>query len=120
LVGPSDDPSLAAFCRSEGDPTASTSKKLFICENTSCNTTHGGSGNVQWPDFHEGGQSELACATGVTFQDVPIGPLVDYGRPTPTVMPTDSSIIENLGGCSGVDQRGVARGARCTPGAVEP
>lgn len=94
--------------------------KVFIFENTSCSATHSGSGNVQWPAFNEGGQSELPCATGVTFQDVPIGPLQDHGGPSHTVMPTDSGIIESLSGCSGSDQRGVPRGSTCTPGAVEP
>lgn len=96
-------------------------RKFFEFENTSCNTTHSGSGNVQWPQVNEGGQNELACASpGLTFQDVPIGPLQNNGGFTPTIVPTDSSIIESLGGCSGVDQRGVPRGTTCTPGAVEP
>jgi hypothetical protein len=95
-------------------------QKVFIFENTSCNVTHGGSGNVQWPEVNEGGQNELPCATGVTFQDVPISPLQDHGGPTPTVVPSDSGIIESLSGCSGFDQRGVPRGSTCTPGAVEP
>lgn len=94
--------------------------KVFIFENTSCSVTHSGSGSVQWPEINEGGQNELPCATGVTFQDVPIGPLQDNGGPTPTVVPTDSGIIESLSGCSGADQRGVPRGSTCTPGAVEP
>jgi hypothetical protein len=95
-------------------------EKVFIWENTSCNTTHSGNGNIQWPAFNEGGGSELPCAIGTTFQDVPIGPLQNNGGFTDTVMPTNSSIIESLSGCSGSDQRGVPRGATCTPGAVEP
>lgn len=95
-------------------------EKVFLFENTSCSATHGGSGSIQWPAFNEGGQGELACATGVTFQDVPISPLLDHGGPTPTVVPSDSDIIESLSGCSGADQRGVPRGSTCTPGAVEP
>jgi len=95
-------------------------EKVFIWENTSCTATLSGSGNIQWPAVNEGGQSELPCATGVTFQDVPIGPLQNNGGFTDTVMPTSSSIIESLSGCSGADQRGVPRGATCTPGAVEP
>ena len=95
-------------------------EKVFVFENTSCNVTHSGSGTIQWPDVNEGGQSELPCATGVTFQDVPISPLLDYGGPTSTVMPSDSDIIESLSGCSGSDQRGIPRGSTCTPGAVEP
>ncbi|MEM1206719.1 MAG: hypothetical protein AAGN66_26020 [Acidobacteriota bacterium] len=93
--------------------------KVFEFENTSCNVTHPGTDNVQWPEFNEGGQSELPCA-GVTFLDVPIGPLAGHGGPTPTVLPGDSPIVESLTGCSGADQRGVPRGATCTPGAVEP
>ena len=93
--------------------------KVFEFENTSCNVTHTGTGNIQWPEVNEGGQSELPCAT-VTFQDVPISPLMDHGGPTPTVVPRDSDIIESLSGCSGNDQRGVPRGSTCTPGAVEP
>ena len=89
--------------------------KVFLFENTSCNVTHTGSGTTQWPEVNEGGQNELPCATGVTFQDVPIGPLQDNGGPTPTVVPTDSDIIESLSGCSGADQRGVPRGTTCTP-----
>ncbi|MEM7049338.1 MAG: hypothetical protein AAF604_06750 [Acidobacteriota bacterium] len=95
-------------------------EKVFEFENTSCNRTHGGQGNIQWPAVNAGGQNELACATGVTFQDVPLSPLSDHGGPTPTVVPSDSNILESLSGCSGSDQRGVPRGATCTPGAVEP
>ncbi|MEM6795048.1 MAG: hypothetical protein AAF725_13805 [Acidobacteriota bacterium] len=94
--------------------------KVFEFENTSCNLTHPGSGNVQWPQVNEGGQSELPCAPGVLFQDVPISALFDHGGPTPTVLPSNSSILESLTGCSGFDQRGVPRGSTCTPGAVEP
>ncbi|MEM8995566.1 MAG: choice-of-anchor Q domain-containing protein [Acidobacteriota bacterium] len=95
--------------------------KFFEFENTSCNVTHGGAGNVQWPEVNEGGQTELPCAVGVTFQDVPISPLADHGGPTSTVVPgAGSSIIGSLTGCSGADQRGVPRGATCTPGSVEP
>lgn len=95
-------------------------EKVFEFENTSCNVTHAGTGTVQWPQVNAGGQNELPCAAGTTFQDVPISPLLDHGGPTPTVLPSDSSIIESLGGCTGADQRGIARGATCTPGAVEP
>ena len=95
-------------------------KKFFEFENTSCNVTHTGVGTIQWPAVNEGGQNELPCATGLTFQDVPISPLSDHGGPTPTVVPSDSDIIESLSGCSGSDQRGVPRGSTCTPGAVEP
>lgn len=95
-------------------------EKVFIWENTSCTRTLSGSGNVQWPDFNVGGQPELPCATGVLFQDVPLGPLQNHGGFTDTVVPSNSSIIESLNGCSGSDQRGVPRGATCTPGAVEP
>ncbi|MEO1366947.1 MAG: choice-of-anchor Q domain-containing protein [Acidobacteriota bacterium] len=95
--------------------------KFFQFENTSCNVTHGGAGNVQWPQVNAGGQTELPCAVGVTFQDVPISPLADHGGPTSTVVPgAGSSIIGSLTGCSGADQRGVPRGATCTPGSVEP
>ncbi|MDA8020720.1 MAG: hypothetical protein MPN21_25050 [Thermoanaerobaculia bacterium] len=95
-------------------------EKVFIWENTSCNTTLSGSGSVQWPNVNAGGQNELPCATGVTFQDVPIGPLQDNGGPTETALPTNSNIINSLSGCSGTDQRGFPRGSTCTPGAVEP
>jgi hypothetical protein len=95
-------------------------EKVFIWENTSCTATHSGNGNVQWPEYNAGGQPELPCATGTTFQDVPIGPLQNNGGFTNTIMPTDSSIIESLTGCTGSDQRGVPRGTTCTPGAVEP
>ena len=95
-------------------------EKVFEFENTSCNVTHTGTGTVQWPEMNAGGQNELPCSVGTTFQDVPISPLQDNGGPTPTVEPTDSSIIESLSGCSGFDQRGVPRGSTCTPGAVEP
>ncbi|MEM7352049.1 MAG: right-handed parallel beta-helix repeat-containing protein [Acidobacteriota bacterium] len=94
--------------------------KVFEFENTSCSVTHTGDGSIQWPEVNAGGQSELPCATGVTFQDVPIGPLQNNGGPTPTVVPIDTDIIESLAGCSGTDQRGVPRGPTCTPGAVEP
>ena len=95
--------------------------KVFIWENTSCNRTLDGSGNVQWPQQNEGGQSELACANpGLTFLDVAIGPLQNNGGFTPTIVPTTSSVIESLSGCTGSDQRGVTRGTTCTPGAVEP
>ena len=95
-------------------------EKVFIWENTSCTVTHSGSGTIQWPEFNAGGQTELPCATGTTFQDVPIGPLQNNGGFTDTVVPTDSSIIESLSGCTGSDQRGVPRGTTCTPGSVEP
>lgn len=95
-------------------------EKIFEFENTSCNVTHSGEGTIQWPAVNEGGQSELSCATGLIFQDVPLSPLQDHGGPTPTVMPSDSDVIESLSGCSGSDQRGVPRGSTCTPGAVEP
>jgi hypothetical protein len=94
--------------------------KVFIWENTSCTATHNGSGNVQWPELNAGGQSELPCATDTTFQNVPIGPLQNNGGFTDTIVPTDSTIIESLSGCSGSDQRGVPRGGTCTPGSVEP
>ena len=95
-------------------------EKVFIWENTSCTETLVGNGNIQWPEFNEGGQTERRCANGTAFQDVPIGPLQNHGGPTSTVVPTNSSIIESLSGCSGFDQRGVPRGGTCTPGAVEP
>ena len=95
-------------------------EKVFIWENTSCTVTHSGGGTTQWPEFNTGGQPERPCSAGTTFQDVPIGPLQNNGGFTDTVMPTDSSIIESLSGCTGSDQRGVPRGPTCTPGAVEP
>lgn len=95
-------------------------EKVFVWENTSCTATHSGNGNIQWPEYNEGGQPELPCATNTTFQGVPIGPLQNNGGFTDTVVPTDSSIIESLTGCSGSDQRGVPRGSTCTPGSVEP
>ncbi|MEL7058814.1 MAG: hypothetical protein AAGN46_02190 [Acidobacteriota bacterium] len=94
--------------------------KVFEFENTSCSRTLVGGDTVQWPAMNAGGQSERPCATTVTFQDVPISPLQDHGGPTPTVVPSDSNILESLTGCTGADQRGVPRGATCTPGAVEP
>lgn len=96
-------------------------EKVFIWENTSCTETLAGNGNIQWPQFNEGGQSERPCANGVTFQDVPIGPLQNHGGSTDTIVPIDSNILESLSsGCTTFDQRGVARGSTCTPGAVEP
>lgn len=94
-------------------------EKVFIWENTSCNTSRGGTGNTQWPDQNAGGESELACAAGVSFQDVPIGPLQNHGGFTTTIVP-QGPIVDSLAGCTGADQRGVVRGAACTPGAVEP
>jgi len=94
--------------------------KVFIWENTSCNATHSGSGNVQWPEFNAGGQAELACAT-VSFVDPLIGPLQGNGGTTRTIVPAEPSIIGSVNsGCAATDQRGQPRTAPCTPGAVEP
>jgi hypothetical protein len=96
-------------------------KKIFIYENTSCSRTHTGNGNVQWPAQNAAGGNELPCATGVTFLDVPIGPLQYNGGFVKSVLPTNTPIIESVSAdCAALDQRGVSRGPTCTPGAVEP
>lgn len=94
--------------------------KVFIWENTSCNATHSGNGNVQWPETNAGGQAELACAT-VTFVDPLLGPLQGNGGTTRTILPALPAVIGSVStNCASADQRGQPRSAPCTPGAVEP
>jgi hypothetical protein len=93
--------------------------KVFIFENTSCNVTHSGGGNVQWPDFNAAGGPELPCAT-VSFVDPGIGALQDNGGFSPTILPTAPVVIRSVTGCPTTDQRGLLRGEPCTPGATEP
>ena len=94
--------------------------KVFIWENTSCNVTHPGSATFQWPQQNAGGQNELACSASTTFLNAGIGPLAWSGGPTPTIAPTHAALDgAATSGCPATDQRGAARGATCTPGAVE-
>lgn len=94
-------------------------EKVFIYENTSCNVTHSGAGNIQWPDVNANGSAELPCAT-VSFVDPVIGALEDNGGPTPTILPSSPLVIRSVAGCPATDQRGLSRSEPCTPGATEP
>jgi parallel beta-helix repeat protein len=70
-------------------------------------------GNLQWP----GG---ALCAPTLTVADPLLGALGDNGGPTETMAPSASSPARLVGsGCPATDQRGVARAAACTAGAVE-
>jgi hypothetical protein len=94
--------------------------KFFEWENTSCNVTHAGSANFQWPQQNAGGENELACATGTTFLDADVGPLAWSGGPTPTIAPANAALDGAAPtSCPPTDQRLVPRGTPCTPGAVE-
>jgi hypothetical protein len=94
--------------------------KVFVWENTSCNATHPGADTFQWPQQNAGGQNELACASDTTFLNAGIRPLAWAGGPTPTIAPTHATLDgAATSGCPATDQRGLPRGASCTPGAVE-
>ena len=94
--------------------------KVFIWENTSCNVTHAGGATFQWPSQNAGGQNELACAAATTFLNAGIGPLAWSGGATPAIAPTAPALADAaVASCPATDQRGVARGTPCTPGAVE-
>jgi hypothetical protein len=96
--------------------------KVFAWENTSCSqSAANGGGNYQWPEFNEGGQSELGCTTDITFGDPNLGTLQDNGGPTPTIAPAAGSlVILAVDNCAATDQRGQPRSSPCTAGAMEP
>jgi hypothetical protein len=72
---------------------------------------------LQWPSES---LANYACVAGVTVADPQLGPLQDNGGYAPTMMPAASSPAVSAGvDCSATDQRGHARPARCTLGAVE-
>ncbi len=83
--------------------------------NASCDTTFQGAGvNLQFP------MDGTACASGITFADPKLGPLLDNGGPTQTLRPADDSPAVGAGkACAPTDQRGATRPAACTLGAVE-
>jgi len=97
----------------------SDNTKVFIFENTSCNVTHAGAGNVQWPALNAAGSPELPCAT-VSFVDPGLGALQDNGGFTPTILPATLAVIGSVNGCPATDQRGLPRAEPCTPGSTEP
>ncbi|HEY3359182.1 MAG TPA: right-handed parallel beta-helix repeat-containing protein [Polyangia bacterium] len=82
---------------------------------TNCAEEHGAGGaNLQYP-----GAGTL-CAPAITVADPLLGPLQDNGGPTKTMLPAAGSPAIGQGtGCPGIDQRGDARAAACTLGAVE-
>jgi len=82
---------------------------------TNCAKTHGASGaSLQFP---AGG---TMCAATVTIADPMLGPLQDNGGPTRTMLPAAGSPAIAAGAnCPTIDQRGNARAAACTLGAVE-
>jgi hypothetical protein len=78
-----------------------------------------GTGNLQFLATPAGGQDD-PCVAGIAFGDPLLGPLGDHGGPTPTRVPAAGSPAVALGAsCPPADQRGVARPAACTAGAVE-
>lgn len=93
--------------------------KIFTWEDHSCNVTHAGAGNLQWPATNAGGEAERPCA-GVTFVDPLLGPLRNEGGATPTIRPAAGGVDGMAtSGCAARDQRGGSRPTPCTPGAVE-
>jgi hypothetical protein len=81
-----------------------------------------GGGNVQWPDRRAGGASDTGspCAPGILFADPLVGALRSQGGPTETAAPAAGSPAIGRGtSCPATDQRGLARAAACTCGAVE-
>jgi hypothetical protein len=81
-----------------------------------------GGGNLQFPSMRSGGDSDTTapCASGITFADPILSPLEDNGGPTETMLPASDSPARGSGSsCPGEDQRGIARAAACTSGAVE-
>jgi hypothetical protein len=79
-----------------------------------CSTTHtDNGGNIQFP-------SGALCTTGIQVADPMLGALGDHGGPTETMVPSATGPAAMHGtGCPATDQRGHARGATCTAGAVE-
>lgn len=62
--------------------------------------------------------------TGVSRDDLALGPLGDHGGMTATVIPAPGSVVIDAGnnfGCLDTDQRGIGRpsGLRCDAGAIE-
>ncbi len=63
----------------------------------------------------------MPCAPNVTVADPMLGMLQDNGGPTFTMLPAATSAAVGKGAnCPATDQRGHARPAACTLGAVEP
>lgn len=95
--------------------------KVFTWEDVSCNVTHGGVGNEQWPSHNAGGELETLCATlSAGFRNPGLGPLQHNGGPTKTIAPSLPALANSLAvSCLATDQRGTARGATCSPGALE-
>jgi hypothetical protein len=72
---------------------------------------------IQWPSET---LANYACVAGVTIADPLLGPLQDNGGYAPTMMPAAGSPAVGAGvDCVATDQRGHARPAHCTLGAVE-
>lgn len=82
-----------------------------------------GANNLQWPRKRYGGSiDDTECVTGVRWEDAALGPLLDNGGPTLSLMPSAGSVAVGAGAdCPSVDQRGQPRpSGACAAGAVEP
>jgi hypothetical protein len=82
-----------------------------------------GGGNMQHPVQRAGGGSDFPgslCSAGASVSNPNLGALADNGGPTWTVRPGAGSPAIGYGtSCPATDQRGIARGASCTIGALE-
>ena len=80
-------------------------------------TRASGDHDLQWPIES---LDDYLCVPGITLADPLLGPLQDNGGFAPTMMPAAGSPAVGAGvNCPATDQRGRARPARCTLGAVE-
>ena len=89
-----------------------------------CGATLGdGGGDIQYPVARSGGGSDspgALCTPTTMVADPKLGPLQDNGGVTATMMPASGSPAIGIGThCPATDQRGTARPATCTAGAVE-
>jgi hypothetical protein len=83
---------------------------------TNCQNQHASGG----PVFQFPAGNGAPCTPNATIVDPLLGALADNGGPTKTMVPAiGSPAIGQGAGCPGIDQRGHARSAACTLGAVE-
>jgi hypothetical protein len=79
-----------------------------------CNATHGGGGNLQWPD------DGALCTDDPLIADPVLGPLEPGAAGLRVMVPEAGSPAAAIGtGCPATDQLGNPRPEPCTAGAVE-
>lgn len=100
-----------------GGDTGVKLQNSIVANNSSysCEKVHGSAPpNIVFPG------SPGTCTSDQTVADPVLGPLMDNGGPTKTMLPGPGSPAIGKGAaCPGVDQRGEARASACTLGAAE-